>query len=94
MAAVFVCRGCKGRATFVERFHRESDVEVKFVRCQKICHGPVVGAPVDGRIEWFERMSKPKRVKALAKIVNLGKRRVPDRLRKSRISKRSGTPAR
>jgi hypothetical protein len=99
---MFVCRGCKGRAALVDQLcaHArsggplEGHLEIRFVRCQKICHGPVVGVPVDGRVEWFERMRKPKRVAALAKMVGRGKHRVPDRLRGVWLKQRSGRPPR
>jgi len=33
---------------------------VRVVRCQKICHGSVVGAELDGRLEWCEHIDSTK----------------------------------
>jgi hypothetical protein len=33
---------------------------VQAVRCQKVCHGSVVGAVLDGEIRWFERVDSPR----------------------------------
>ena len=90
MSAVYVCRGCKGRAALVEQLRDEIDADVQLVRCQKICHGPVVGVPVGERVEWFERVSKPKRVAALIHLIDRGRRKVPERLERVRVRKRSG----
>lgn len=63
-------------------------VDVTRVGCQKICHGPVIGIEVGGKLEWFERMSSKKALGALAKLV--GKDTVGKPLRKRRNAERSG----
>jgi len=67
----------------------EEVAQVQPVRCQKVCCGPVVGCTVDGRLEWFARVRKPKTRKALRRLVESGGP-VPDRLTGRRVGKRAG----
>jgi hypothetical protein len=64
--------------------------EVVAVRCQSICDGPVAGVEVDGRLEWFEDLRRPKTHAAVAGLVRHPRGPLPDRLRKRRVRKRSG----
>jgi hypothetical protein len=48
---------------------------VQAVRCQKMCHGSVVGAVLDEKIRWFERVDTPRMCVALKKAVKLGSQR-------------------
>ena len=43
---VNVCRKCKNHDCIVDILRTRTDVSVELVRCQKICHGPVVGLPI------------------------------------------------
>jgi hypothetical protein len=68
---------------------------VEAVRCQKICHGSVVGAVLDGDIRWFERVDTPRVCVALKKAVERGSRRdLPKSLRKRRLKRLTGRPPR
>jgi hypothetical protein len=62
---VLVCRKCKNHACLVELLDAHTDVSIRLVKCQKICHGPVVGLPIAGRMEWFERVNGLKEIAAL-----------------------------
>lgn len=88
---VLVCKSCKGSKALAACL-ADQGVAVERVRCQKICHGPVVGARVGGRLEWFERVAKPKAQRALARLAetrtDVGD--LPDRLARRRVAKRSG----
>ena len=46
---------------------------VNVVRCQKISHGSVVGALLDGRLEWFERIDSPRLCVAMKKQEGVGR---------------------
>lgn len=68
---------------------------VQVVRCQKICRGSVVGAVLDGDLEWFERIDSARLCVAMKKVVALGSRRaLPAGLRKRRIKSLRGAPPR
>jgi hypothetical protein len=58
------------------------------VRCQDICHGPVVGVTLKGRIEWLERLDTRKSREALVKLATHGK--LGKSLKKRRVKKRAG----
>jgi hypothetical protein len=92
---VYVCRKCKHHDCLVDVVEAHADVKLKMVRCQKICHGPVVGTEVDGRMEWFERVSSVRELAALLKMTR-GKRTdsIPKPLRKRRVKRWSGRPPR
>jgi len=92
---VAVCRKCKGHDAIVEALRAGTDAEVELVRCQKICHGPVVGVALDGRYEWVEKVGKPKRVRALLQLVRSGRRAdITEKLQVRRVAKHSGTKPR
>jgi hypothetical protein len=68
---------------------------VQVVRCQKICHGSVVGALLDGRIEWFERIDSARLCVAMKQAVARGSRRgLPGGLKKRRLKSLRGRPPR
>jgi hypothetical protein len=66
--SVVVCRKCKNHECLIDVLEAHSDVSIRRVKCQKICHGPVVGLPVGGRMEWFERVRTLKELAALARL--------------------------
>lgn len=68
---------------------------VQVVRCQKICHGSVVGAVLDGELQWFERIDSARLCVAMKKAVALGSRpALPAGLKKRRIRSLRGRPPR
>jgi hypothetical protein len=91
-----VCRKCKRQDCLVDILEQhDHDLVVRNVRCQKICHGPVVGLEVDGRMEWFERVDDIRSIAALLLLVRRTDRtKIPKPLRKHRVKKRSGRPIR
>ena len=61
-------------------------VAVEHVRCQKICHGPVAGLAVDGRMEWFENLDGVKQIAALVRMTRRQPHdRIPKPLRRRRV---------
>jgi hypothetical protein len=92
---VTVCRKCKNHACLTEILETRADVSLQLVKCQKICHGPVVGFPIAGTMEWFERVDGLKEVAALVRLTNKRKHdTIPKPLRKRRVKKHSGRPPR
>ncbi len=90
---LLLCRGshCRKRlakAPRVEATLAELPVEVETVGCQKVCRGPVVGWPVAGELQWFERMSSKKALCALEELVRDDALARP--VRKRRCAKRAG----
>lgn len=88
---VFLCRGssCRHHAGHDDLRERLNAVaEVSEVRCQRICSGPVVGAAVDGALEWFERVRSEKVQRRLVDLVAGGRMR--HSLEKRRVKKRAG----
>jgi hypothetical protein len=89
---VFVCRGshCRRRSAYPELCARLSVVaDVSDVRCQRICDGPVVGVPVNGALEWFERVASEKAQRQIVELVSEGGR-IRRTLEKRLVAKRSG----
>lgn len=90
-----VCRKCKNHACITELLRARSDTDVELVRCQKICHGPVVGTAIDGRFEWFERVDDVRSVAALLRLAHKSRpSKVPKPLRKHRVKSYRGRPPR
>jgi hypothetical protein len=91
-----VCRKCKRQECLVDILEQhDHDLVVRHVRCQKICHGPVAGLEVDGRMEWFERVDDIQSIAGLLRLVRRPDRgKIPKPLRKHRVKKRSGRPTR
>ena len=90
-ADILVCRKCKHQECLVEVLTARSDARIEMVRCQKICHGPVVGLRVGGRFEWFERVDRLKPLAALLRITGKGEvTKLPKALRKQWVKRHSG----
>jgi len=76
-------------------FLEDTGLRVQSVGCQKVCKGPVVGLEVDGRMEWFQRVNRPKAMVALARLAQRGGTgKVAKPLAKRWVPKRSGRPPR
>ena len=91
-ADIFVCRKCKHHECLVEVLTARSEARIEMVRCQKICHGPVVGLRVAGRFEWFERVDRLKPLAALVRITAAKGEvtKLPKALRRQRVKRHSG----
>jgi hypothetical protein len=89
----YVCKKCKN-AECLTRMLKDTDAKVKLVGCQKICAGPVVGAKVDGRMEWFTRVDTGKRMAGLRMLLEKRKKHPVKALEARRLTKRSGRPPR
>lgn len=89
---VAVCRKCREHACLVRILSDREGVDVELVRCQKICHGPVAGLAVDGRMEWFENVAGIKQIAALVRMTRRQPHeRIPKPLRRRRMRIRAGT---
>jgi hypothetical protein len=86
---VYVCRKCKRSHCVVDAMEK-TEAKLILVGCQKICAGPVVGAEVAGRLEWFSRVDSPKRLAGLRLLVRHKKRLPVKALERRRVTKRSG----
>ena len=89
---IFVCHGSRCRHQEAHRALRDrlgAVADLAEVRCQRICHGPVVGAAVNGSLEWFERLRSQKVQLQLVDFVG-GSGRMRHGLEKRRVTKRSG----
>jgi hypothetical protein len=89
---IFVCRKCKNARCLVGVLQTRRKVPLRLLKCQKICHGPVIGLEIGGRMEWFERVDD---LKSLAALVRLAKKprapvKIPKPLRKHRVKRYSG----
>ena len=88
---LLVCRKCKNHDCLIDVLEAHGDPLIKRVKCQKICHGPVVGLRVGGQMEWFERVQT---LKELAALVRLTKKAhpasIPKPLRKRRVKGYAG----
>jgi hypothetical protein len=93
---IVVCTKCKNAACVTDLLEAHSDVDIRPVRCQKICHGPVVGLKVRGTMEWFERVDDLPSVAALLRLTRGSRRKakIPKPLRKHRVRRYSGRPPR
>jgi len=88
---IAVCRKCKGSRCLREFLEDVAGVEVQTVGCQKVCTGAVVGLEVRGRMEWFQRVNRPKPMVALARLAQSGGTgKVAKPLAKRWVRKRSG----
>jgi hypothetical protein len=89
---VFVCHGssCRHHKAYGELRERLRAVaDLSDVRCQRICDGPVVGAAVNGSLEWFERVRSEKTQCQFVDLV-AGSGRMRLGLEKRRVAKRAG----
>jgi len=92
---VLVCRKCKGSQCLQEFLEDVAGLEVRTVGCQKVCKGAVVGVEVHGRMEWFQRVNRPKPMVALARLAQRGgKGKLAKPLANRWVAKRSGRPPR
>jgi len=88
---VAVCRKCKGHDCLRSFLEDVAGVDVQMVRCQKVCTDGVVGLEIGGRMEWFQRVHRPKPMVALARLAQRGgKGKVAKPLAKRWVAKRSG----
>ncbi|HEX2053812.1 MAG TPA: hypothetical protein VHJ78_08830 [Actinomycetota bacterium] len=91
LATVFVCRKCDGSDRVVAFLAKNTRADIKTVRCQKVCKGPVAAVAIRGRMEYFGRLNKKKRLQALKRLVNTSARKkIPKPLRKTMSHERSG----
>ena len=60
------------------------------VPCQSVCEGPVAGAVVAGRLQWFGRMGTTKAQRALVRVTAAARAELPGPLVKRRVAKRAG----
>ncbi|HVW34192.1 MAG TPA: hypothetical protein VHL53_16775 [Acidimicrobiia bacterium] len=95
MATIYVCRKCKHSKGLQKALGRRTDATVCLVGCQDVCQQPVAGTRVDGCLQWFGGLDKPRRERALIDLVNRdGRGPLPDPLAKARSRKRAGKAAR
>jgi hypothetical protein len=92
---IAVCRKCKDHECLVRVLEAHAHVSLEMVRCQKICHGPVVGVPIAGRMEWFERVSRVKEIAALLRVTRKKHSdSIPKALKRRRVKRHAGRPIR
>ena len=88
---VAVCRKCEQHACLARVLSGRKGIDVELVRCQKICHGPVAGLAVDGRMEWFEHVDGVEQIAALVRMTRRRRpERIPKALRRRRVRSRAG----
>jgi hypothetical protein len=89
---VYVCYGsdCMASKQALRELERavEPVADIKPVKCQKICKGPVVGVEIDGTLEWFSRVDKDKPRRRLVTFLETGE--LKKSLAKRHVSGRSG----
>lgn len=91
LVTVLVCRKCKGSDKVVDFLATQTRANVKTVRCQKVCEGPVAGLSIRGRLEWFGKMKGPKALSAMAALTSVSTpKKIPKTLRKRLAHERSG----
>jgi len=91
VSTIYVCSKCKHSKQLQCALGRGTDATLKLVGCQDVCQQPVAGTRVEGRLQWFGGLDKPKRQRALIDLVNDGGRGpVPEVLAKARSKKRAG----
>jgi hypothetical protein len=89
---VWVCRKCKNSDCLAAFLRGSGVARVKTVGCQKICKGPVAGAKIHGRMEWFARVDRAKPMVALERTLRGKKpgKALDDR----RVARKSGQKVR
>jgi hypothetical protein len=91
VATIYVCRKCKHSKDLQRALERGTDATVRVVGCQDVCDQPVAGTRVDGCLQWFGGLDKPKRQRALIDLVkDGGDGPLPGALAKARSRKRAG----
>jgi hypothetical protein len=89
---VFLCSGSdcrkpkKARSRLIEVL--DGRAQVVSVGCQKVCHGPVIGMELDGRLEWFEELRGREARRALEAWLDDGS--LDKALDRKRVKKRAG----
>jgi hypothetical protein len=89
------CYVCTGKDCRRDEGHRElldamrAVGNVERVRCQDLCEGPVAGVLLGDRVEWFEKLRKPRHRAAVAALVQHPRTKVPSEL-KDRWAKKHG----
>ena len=90
--AFFLCNGSECRKKRKSRRSLKAllgkEGQVCEVSCQKICKGPVVGVEINGRLEWFSKMTGQDQ-DALVQLLRHGdmKKRLHARMDKKRRGK-------
>jgi hypothetical protein len=77
VGTAYVCAGkkCVGACDHAQLVRALCKVgTVQAVRCQKICHGSVVGAVLGNQIEWFERVDTARACVDMKQAVQRGSR--------------------
>jgi hypothetical protein len=72
LATIYVCRKCKHSKDLQKALERGADATIKLVGCQDVCTQPVAGTRVEGCLQWFGGLDRPKRQRALIDLVNDG----------------------
>jgi hypothetical protein len=91
MATIYVCRKCKHSKGLQKALEKGTDATIRLVGCQDVCEQPVAGTRVEGCLQWFGGLDRPKRQQALIDLVNHhGDGPVPVVLAKTRSRKRAG----
>lgn len=91
LVTVMVCRKCEGSDKVVDYLEKKTRAKVTTVRCQKVCKGPVAALVVRGRMEYFGKLKKTKRLQALGRLANVGSpKKVPKPLKKVQSKECSG----
>jgi hypothetical protein len=91
MATIYVCRKCKHSNGLQKALEKGTDAAIKLVGCQDVCEQPVAGTRVEGCLQWFGGLDRPKRQRALIDLVNDGGAGpLPAVLAKARSRKRAG----
>jgi len=89
---VLICRGshCRHARRYDELAQALAPVaDLKDVRCQKICEGPVAGIDVQGTLEWFQQLDSDKARGQLVALITGGDD-LRKALKKRLVRKRSG----
>jgi (2Fe-2S) ferredoxin len=75
---LLVCAGkdCRGSSGFEALMDAAEHLPHAYATpCQGLCHGPIAGVRVDGRVHWYERVRTGKVRKQLIASVSEGRRR-------------------
>jgi hypothetical protein len=72
---VLVCEGkhCSSKGSSELGKDLRKCAEVKMVRCQNICEGPVVGFEIGGYLTWFSKIRSKRTKRALIDAVQTGR---------------------
>jgi hypothetical protein len=91
VATIYVCRKCKHSKALQCALERKTNATIKLVGCQDVCEQPLAGTRIDGSLQWFGGLDRPKRQQAVIDLVNDGGRGpIPEVLVKARSKKRAG----